>query len=70
MRHGSVSVLPESFKYFNIEIKQEINVGLDVALIDPKEIHQVMMNLCTNAAQAMKEKGGGLLEVSLAEVEI
>ncbi|MDY6986770.1 MAG: ATP-binding protein [Thermodesulfobacteriota bacterium] len=54
----------------NIEIKEEINVGVDVALIDPKEIHQVMMNLCTNAAQAMKKNGGGLLEVSLVDVEI
>lgn len=53
-----------------IEIKQDINVGFDVALIDPKEIHQVMMNLCTNAAQAMEKNGGGLLEVGLLDVEM
>jgi len=33
---------------------------------DPTQIHQVVMNLCTNAYQAMEEEGGEL-EVSLAE---
>ncbi|OGV51446.1 MAG: hypothetical protein A2X49_16985 [Lentisphaerae bacterium GWF2_52_8] len=36
---------------------------------DPTEIHQVLMNLCTNAAYAMREKGGKL-EVILNEVVI
>ncbi len=29
-------------------------------LADPTQIHQVIMNLCTNAAHAMREKGGTL----------
>lgn len=33
------------------------------------QIHQVVMNLCTNAAHAMKENGG-VLEVSLANAEM
>lgn len=36
-------------------------------LADPTEIHQVVMNLCTNAAHAMRAKGGDL-EVELREV--
>ena len=36
---------------------------------DPTKIHQVFMNLYTNAAQAM-EKNGGVLEVVLEDVEI
>ncbi|MBF0141986.1 MAG: PAS domain S-box protein [Magnetococcales bacterium] len=37
-------------------------------LADPTGVHQVVMNLCTNAAQAMRG-GGGILEVSVtAEV--
>lgn len=34
---------------------------------DPTQIHQVVMNLCTNAFQAMQEEGGEL-EVTLDEV--
>jgi PAS domain S-box-containing protein len=53
-----------------IEIRQEINAAFDVACIDPTGIHQVVMNLCTNAAQAMERNRGGLLKVGLVNVEI
>lgn len=33
------------------------------------QLHQIMMNLCTNAAQAM-EKGGGILNVGLKDISI
>jgi signal transduction histidine kinase/ActR/RegA family two-component response regulator len=36
---------------------------------DPTQIHQVIMNLCTNAYHAMQESGGRL-EVELKEVDI
>jgi nitrogen-specific signal transduction histidine kinase/ActR/RegA family two-component response regulator len=46
-----------------------INVTFDkadmVVEADPSQIHQVLMNLCANAAHAMRD-GGGLLEVTLA----
>lgn len=51
-----------------IEIKQDISTEAMV-LADPTMIHQVMMNLCTNASHAMRE-AGGVLAVSLAEVNI
>ncbi len=35
-------------------------------IMDPTQIHQVVMNLCTNAFHAMEERGG-VLEVTLAE---
>ena len=38
-------------------------------MADPTQIHQVLMNLCTNAAHAMGEKGG-ILEVSLQDFVI
>jgi len=38
-------------------------------LADPTQIHQVMMNLCTNAAHAMREKGGQL-KIELSDVEL
>ncbi len=38
-------------------------------LADPTQIHQIILNLCTNAGYAMKEKGG-TLSVDLTDVEI
>ncbi len=53
----------------NIEIKSSITVGCCQVLADPTQIHQVLMNLCTNAYHAMRESGG-VLTVSLSEVDI
>jgi two-component system, cell cycle sensor histidine kinase and response regulator CckA len=51
-----------------IEIKQNLESKLDTILADPTQIHQVLLNLCTNAAHAMADKGGNL-KVSLIDVE-
>ncbi len=51
-----------------IEIRQNIT-STGMVLADPTQIHQVIMNLCTNAYHAMREKGG-VLEVSLQNVSI
>lgn len=51
-----------------IEIKQRIKTD-NAVLADPTQIHQVMMNLCTNAGYAMGEKGG-TLTIELEEVEL
>ena len=50
-----------------IEIRHDIRSDA-IAMADPTQIHQVLMNLCSNAGHAMREKGG-LLEVSLENVE-
>lgn len=49
-----------------IEIRQNIQSDL-VVMADPTSIHQVMMNLCTNAAHAMREKGG-ILAVNISDL--
>jgi len=49
-----------------IEIQRSIK-SKNLALADPTQIHQIMLNLCTNAAHAMREKGGRL-SVSLDNV--
>jgi PAS domain S-box-containing protein len=51
-----------------IEISQDLSCGFDTVLADPTQISQVVMNLCTNAAQAMGEYGG-VLKVTLKNVE-
>jgi PAS domain S-box-containing protein len=47
-----------------IEIRQSIAPHEGSVMADPTQIHQVLMNLCTNAHHAMREKGG-VLEVRL-----
>jgi PAS domain S-box-containing protein len=53
------STLPSS-----IEIRQQIVPDAGIVMADPTWIHQILMNLCTNAAHAM-DKTGGILTVTL-----
>ncbi|NTU59587.1 MAG: PAS domain S-box protein [Deltaproteobacteria bacterium] len=48
-----------------IEIRTEIDPSCGHVLADPSQLHQVLLNLCTNGAHAMKGRGG-VLTVSLA----
>jgi PAS domain S-box-containing protein len=50
-----------------IEIRSNLTSN-SLVEADPTQIHQVIMNLCTNAGHAMRENGG-ILEVSLRDVE-
>lgn len=54
-------------------IDLRLNVSADASFsttpADPTQIHQVLMNLCTNAGYAMREKGG-TLEISLCNLEL
>ncbi len=45
----------------NIRVRNEITQDPALALADPIQLHQVFLNLCTNAFQAMRETGGDLL---------
>jgi len=51
-----------------IEIKPQIRTDA-LVMGDPTQIHQVLMNLCTNAEHAMREHGG-LLSVELEDIKI
>ncbi len=60
------SIVRESVKLLRASIPSSITMKVDVAgesgfiLADPVQVQQVFMNLCTNAAHAMREKGGTL----------
>ena len=51
-----------------IRINNSLTSNLAI-MSDPTNIHQIIMNLCTNAAHSMQDKGG-LLEVSLTDVDL
>ncbi len=52
-----------------IEIREDLAKDTGIVNADPTQMHQVIMNLGTNAGHAMQEDGGAL-EVSLANVEL
>ena len=51
-----------------IEIDQNLQSD-ELIMADPTQIHQILMNLCTNAAHAM-ENNGGRLTVSLMDADL
>lgn len=53
----------------NIDIRTNIRTGLNRVNADPTQLHQVVLNLCTNSFQALRASGG-VLKVELAEVEL
>jgi two-component system, cell cycle sensor histidine kinase and response regulator CckA len=70
-----VPVVAESLKLLrssvpaNIEFRQNILRNSYTILAEPTQIHQIMINLCTNAVHAM-EKTGGYLDITLENMEI
>ncbi len=52
-----------------IEIRQDIRAQKDLVLANPTQVHQVVMNLITNAAHAMREEGG-ILDITLHEEDL
>jgi len=53
-----------------VEIRQNIANEEFIALADPTQIHQILMNLCTNAGHAMLETGGRLtVELSALDLD-
>lgn len=52
-----------------IQIHQDISVESDTVRADPTQINQILINLCNNAAHALRDKGGEI-EVNLENVKI
>ena len=51
----------------SIDIRQNIDDTFDIIFADSTQIHQLMLNLCTNAAHAMEDTGG-ILEIGIKNV--
>lgn len=52
-----------------VEIRHRIDTACEKILADASQMHQVIVNLCTNAWQAMAAKGG-VLTIELKQVEV
>ncbi len=53
----------------NIEIRKQVAPDLPAVMADATQLHQLLINLCTNAHHAM-EAGGGVLTVILDQQEV
>ncbi len=68
------SIVKEALKMLRSTIPTTIDIRQDIesdslVMANPTQIHQIFMNLCTNAAQAMEENGG-ILTVRLRDEKI
>jgi len=66
-------LVKETLKLLKATIPKTIEITLNnlsnaKVMVDPTHIHQIIMNLCTNAIHAMKEKGG-ILSVRLEDFD-
>ncbi|MBM3226641.1 MAG: response regulator, partial [Candidatus Tectomicrobia bacterium] len=52
-----------------IDIRQTVDEQAGTVLADPTQMHQVLLNLCSNAEHAMRETGG-VLDVCLEKVDL
>ncbi len=52
-----------------VDIRQDIQAESEMIMADTTQIHQVLMNLCTNASHAMQARGG-VLVVGLELVDL
>ncbi|MBT3178392.1 MAG: PAS domain S-box protein [Desulfobacula sp.] len=67
-----VPIVNEILKFLKVSLPPTIEIrtsfcSQSLLMTDPTRIHQVLMNLCTNAGYAMKEKGG-FLSISIKDV--
>jgi PAS domain S-box-containing protein len=69
------SIIKESVKFLRASLPTTIGIRLNVksesglVMADPVQIQQVLMNLATNGAYAMREKGG-VLEIELSDFSV
>ena len=52
-----------------IDIKADIASTNDIVIADATQLHQIIMNLCANAAHAMRQ-GGGVLALTLNAIDV
>jgi len=68
------AIVTEALKLLRASLPTTIEVRLNLqsnsaVMADPTQIHQIVMNLCANAGQAMHAKGG-ILDINLKEVKL
>lgn len=66
---STLSLQAYQLRVDNITVKLELDPELPQTLADPHQLQQVLLNLITNARQAMSEKGSGTLTIRTQRYE-
>jgi signal transduction histidine kinase/ActR/RegA family two-component response regulator len=66
---GEALKLIRSTMHANVKLRENIVRTSNPVMADKYELQQIIMNICSNANHAMKEKGG-VLTVSLREIQL
>ncbi|WP_298816930.1 hybrid sensor histidine kinase/response regulator [Chloroflexus sp.] len=61
--HSALALQVYQLRVDNIAVKLELDPDLPSTVADPHQLQQVLLNLITNARQAMNEIGGGTLTI-------
>nr|MDA3785561.1 ATP-binding protein [Deltaproteobacteria bacterium] len=70
------AIIAESLKLLrvtipaNIEIRSQTKATKSKIMADPTQIHQIVLNLCTNAHHAMEQLPKGILNIELTDEEL
>ena len=68
-------ITKEAIKFLRSSIPSTISIDVNITstpntvFADPTQVHQILMNLCTNAAHAMRETGGHMT-IGLERVDV
>ncbi len=68
-------VVRDAVRFLQASLPRTVEIGVEIGeetgdvLGDPVQIHQIVMNLCNNAAYSMKDRGG-VLSIGLNEAEV
>lgn len=67
-----IEIIKEALKFLRATISATIDIETDIRVTrpyieaDPTQIYQIFMNICSNSAQAMEERGG-VLSISIED---
>lgn len=61
--HSALALQVYQLRVDNITVQLELDPNLPLTVADPHQLQQVLLNLITNARQAMNELGGGVLTI-------
>jgi len=65
---SSISMVRNQSKFYNVKIGLDLSAGLPPVYVDSNQLQQVILNIFTNAADAMNDKGA--IQISTRTIKV